>query len=216
MPVLALTLALIWFLVLFVLRSILQWHRTGSTGVHLFSGPVVSTQWFAGMLAAAASLFGVAGPIAQLVGWIDPYLWLDHSTTHFAGIGLYTVGLLGAAAAQLRMGSSWRIGVDNSEQTDLVTGGLFAIVRNPIFSFVGFTAVGFFLLTPNTLSLIAVLCNLAFVQLQVRVIEEPYLLRTHPITYAAYAAQTGRFVPGIGRIPPSAFAKPQRSTSTPS
>lgn len=37
-------------------------------------------------------------------------------------------------------------------------------------------------------------------QLQVRAAEEPYLLRTH----GDDAARTGRFVPGIGRLPPAA------------
>ena len=40
----------------------------------------------------------------------------------------------------------------------------------------------------------------AAVQLQVRVVEEPYLLATHGKTYAAYAARVGRFVPGAGRL----------------
>jgi protein-S-isoprenylcysteine O-methyltransferase Ste14 len=37
-------------------------------------------------------------------------------------------------------------------------------------------------------------------ELQVRLIEEPYLLATHGGTYQRYAATTGRFVPGIGRL----------------
>ena len=32
------------------------------------------------------------------------------------------------------MGRSWRIGVEEGERTDLVTGGPFAIVRNPIYA----------------------------------------------------------------------------------
>jgi protein-S-isoprenylcysteine O-methyltransferase Ste14 len=37
-------------------------------------------------------------------------------------------------------------------------------------------------------------------ELQVRVVEEPYLLRTQDEPYAAYASRVGRFVPGVGRI----------------
>lgn len=36
--------------------------------------------------------------------------------------------------AQSGMGSSWRIGVDPAERTELVTGGVFAVVHNPIFT----------------------------------------------------------------------------------
>jgi protein-S-isoprenylcysteine O-methyltransferase Ste14 len=39
-----------------------------------------------------------------------------------------------SAVRAASMGASWRIGVDPSERTDLVTGGAFALVRNPIFS----------------------------------------------------------------------------------
>ena len=40
----------------------------------------------------------------------------------------------------------------------------------------------------------------ASIQLQVRRVEEPYLLRTHGDAYRAYAAQVGRFIPGVGMI----------------
>jgi protein-S-isoprenylcysteine O-methyltransferase Ste14 len=38
------------------------------------------------------------------------------------------------------------------------------------------------------------------VELQVRAVEEPYLRLVHGEAYAIYAANTGRFVPGIGRV----------------
>ena len=41
---------------------------------------------------------------------------------------------------------------------------------------------------------------LVALEIQVRAVEEPYLLRTHGDAYRRYAAATGRFVPGIGRI----------------
>ena len=37
-------------------------------------------------------------------------------------------------------------------------------------------------------------------ELHVRRVEEPYLLRTHGDAYRTYAASAGRFVPGIGRL----------------
>ena len=36
-------------------------------------------------------------------------------------------------------------------------------------------------------------------EIQVRVVEEPYLARTHGDAYRSYAERTGRFVPGLGR-----------------
>jgi protein-S-isoprenylcysteine O-methyltransferase Ste14 len=34
----------------------------------------------------------------------------------------------------------------------------------------------------------------------IRAVEAPYLLRVHGPAYAAYAARTGRFLPGVGRL----------------
>jgi protein-S-isoprenylcysteine O-methyltransferase Ste14 len=38
------------------------------------------------------------------------------------------------------------------------------------------------------------------VELQVRVVEEPYLLAMHGSAYVSYAVRAGRFVPRIGRM----------------
>ena len=38
------------------------------------------------------------------------------------------------------------------------------------------------------------------IQLQVRLVEEPYLSRVHGVRYQAYAARAGRFLPGLGRL----------------
>jgi protein-S-isoprenylcysteine O-methyltransferase Ste14 len=38
------------------------------------------------------------------------------------------------------------------------------------------------------------------IELQVRCVEEPHLLRAHGDTYRAYTADAGRFVPGVGLI----------------
>jgi protein-S-isoprenylcysteine O-methyltransferase Ste14 len=36
--------------------------------------------------------------------------------------------------SQYQMGNSWRVGVDPHETTELVSRGLFTVVRNPIFT----------------------------------------------------------------------------------
>jgi protein-S-isoprenylcysteine O-methyltransferase Ste14 len=40
---------------------------------------------------------------------------------------------------------------------------------------------------------------IASLEIQVRRVEEPYLLATHGEAYRRYASRTGRFVPGLGR-----------------
>jgi protein-S-isoprenylcysteine O-methyltransferase Ste14 len=98
------------------------------------------------------------------------------------------------------MGDSWRVGVDESEQTRLVTTGLFAWVRNPIFSFMGLSQLGLVLLIPIPVALLGAMLATVGVVIQVRIVEEPYLARAHGTAYREYAARVGRFVPGVGRI----------------
>ena len=41
---------------------------------------------------------------------------------------------------------------------------------------------------------------IAGLEIQTRAVEEPYLRELHGKAYARYAARTGRFVPGVGRL----------------
>jgi protein-S-isoprenylcysteine O-methyltransferase Ste14 len=59
---------------------------------------------------------------------------------------------------------------------------------------------GLALLTPNWIVAAGVATLITALELQVRRVEEPYLLRVHATAYRDYAARTGRFLPGIGRL----------------
>ena len=73
------------------------------------------------------------------------------------------------------MGDSWRIGVDPGERTELVTAGPFAVVRNPIFAAMIPTALGLALLVPSVIAIAGFAALVGALELQVRVVEEPYL-----------------------------------------
>jgi protein-S-isoprenylcysteine O-methyltransferase Ste14 len=98
------------------------------------------------------------------------------------------------------MGESWRIGIDEGERTTLVTDGPFALVRNPIFAAMIPATLGLLLMVPNVVAAAGLVALTVALQLQTRVVEEPYLLRAHGDPYAQYAARVGRFIPGVGRI----------------
>ncbi len=179
-------------------RSFTQWRRTGDTGLRLDAGPAWSTSWWAKLLFVLALLLGLAGPVAGLAG-MDPVGVLDHGWLRMTGLALATAGVLATLAAQLHMGGSWRVGVDPGERTALVTGGAFAVARNPIFTAMTASSLGLAAMVPNPVSVIATTVLIMSVQLQVRAVEEPYLRRVHGAAYAAYAHRVGRFLPGVGR-----------------
>ena len=178
--------------------TLTQWRRTGDTGLRLRAGRVGSVTWWAKLLFVGALALELAGPVAALAG-LSPMSTLDRPGFRTVGTVLAVVGVLTSIAAQLDLGGSWRIGVDPRERTDLVTGGIFALARNPIFTAMVVTAAGLALMVPNPVALVAVVILVVSVQLQVRAVEEPYLARTHGPAYAAYTARVGRFVPLLGR-----------------
>jgi protein-S-isoprenylcysteine O-methyltransferase Ste14 len=117
-----------------------------------------------------------------------------------AGLAGMTLALVATLRAQLDMGRSWRIGVDAAERTELVTKGTFSRSRNPIFTCMGGFAVATALAVPSAATLAGATLVITGVQMQVRLVEEPYLEATHGDAYRRYAAAVGRFVPGIGRL----------------
>ncbi|WP_148575349.1 methyltransferase family protein [Nocardioides caldifontis] len=189
----------------FVLRTLLQWRRTGDSGFRGISGRPGSAPWWAGVLFVVALVAGVAGPVAALLG-LDALPYLQTDRLQIIGTVVAVAGLAGTFITQLDMGTSWRIGVDDAEKTELVTGGAFAVVRNPIFTAMAATGAGLALMVPNVVAVGGFVLLLVALQLQVRVVEEPYLRLTHGADYVRYARTTGRFLPGIGRYRVSTVA----------
>ncbi|MGV0812864.1 isoprenylcysteine carboxylmethyltransferase family protein [Mycolicibacterium boenickei] len=198
MAVTALILYLIFAALGFGWRSWVQYRRTGSTGFRGVHGKPGSLEWLAGVGFIAAIIVGVAAPLLQQLGFLSPIAHLQAPWIQGLGIVLAVTGIAATVYAQLDMGESWRIGVDPGETTTLVRHGVFGLVRNPIFTAMLVFAGGITLMTPNPLALAACAVLLATIELQVRVVEEPYLQRTHGQAYLDYRGTVGRFLPGVG------------------
>jgi protein-S-isoprenylcysteine O-methyltransferase Ste14 len=185
-----------------VLRVVIQLRRTGDTGLRGLKGKAGSVEWLAGAAFVAGIVLGVAAPILALNDAVEPIDALDRTAVHVVGIVLYAIGLAGLVVAQGTMGESWRVGVDETERTSLVTTGLFSIVRNPIFTAMLTLAFGLSMLVPSVISILAVALLLLSVELQTRAVEEPHLLDKHGDAYSSYAGRVGRFLPGVGCLRP--------------
>jgi protein-S-isoprenylcysteine O-methyltransferase Ste14 len=200
MTTLALISYAVYLALAFGLRTWLQLRRTGSSGFEGISGRPGSAEWLAGVLFAVALAVGLAAPALALADVVEPLEALDTGAVHAAGIALFGLGLAGTLVAQAAMGASWRIGVDERARTELVTGGPFTVVRNPIFAAMLPASAGLALMVPSVVAFAGLAALVVALELQVRVVEEPYLLRTHGAEYASYAARVGRFAPGFGRL----------------
>ncbi|MCD0449149.1 isoprenylcysteine carboxylmethyltransferase family protein [Actinocorallia sp. API 0066] len=201
MALAALVVYLVWFALAFGLRTWRQWRATADTGFRGGGFAPGSAQWWVRILFVAALLTGAAGPVAALAG-LDPVGFLDHPAVALPGLVVALLGVAGTVVAQAAMGASWRIGVDETEHTALVTHGPFALARNPIFTTMIVTALGLTAAVPNPVSLAGLALTVVSIHLQVRAVEEPYLLRTHGPAYTTYASRVGRFLPSLGRLTP--------------
>ncbi|WP_020525285.1 methyltransferase family protein [Catelliglobosispora koreensis] len=195
----AFALYLVFLLVAFGYRTLVQWRRTRDTGLRLDAGPVGGLRWWAKIGFLGAVGLCAAAPVAGLAG-LQPLPPLDFPVLRWAGVVLAVAGIAATLAAQLAMGDSWRIGVDPAERTALVTGGPFSVVRNPIFTAFLAGCAGLTLMTGNVVAVLGFAALLAAIEVQVRVVEEPYLHRTHGSAYTAYTTRTGRFIPGLGLL----------------
>lgn len=196
-PVLALVLLVLFYAIAFGLRTWQHLRSTGSTGFRGVSGRPGSVEWLGGVLFAAGIALSLAAAVGEAAGWVPP-LWEPGSAGVALGAIITLAGIAATYLAQVSMGDAWRIGVREDERTQLVAEGAFAVVRNPIFSCMLVTAAGLVVLMPNWLSVASFAALLVAVELQVRFVEEPYLLRTHGQRYRDYASRVGRFVPGLG------------------
>jgi protein-S-isoprenylcysteine O-methyltransferase Ste14 len=194
-----------WMLVGFVVltlgvRVIIQLRTTGKTGLIGLRRGAGPLEWLSGFLVLGGMAMAIVSLQLVLQDSLDPIDALDKDPVHVIGIALAGGGGLAVFLAQLGMGASWRIGVSDDQDTELVTTGWFRIVRNPIYSamIVGWT--GFTLMVPTSLAFAAVVVIAIGLELQVRFVEEPYLKRTHGDEYGGYASRVGRFVPGVGRL----------------
>ena len=202
-PTAAADMALVLFSIFGILgfgwRSWVQYRRTGSTGFRGISAGGL-TERVAGIGFVVALIVAVSAPILQETKVVEPLRMLSAVWVQTVGIVVATAGIAATVYAQLDMGDSWRIGVDVNETTTLVHTGVFGRIRNPIYTAMFTFGIGIVLVTPNLVAGAGLILLIASIELQVRRVEEPYLLRTHGDAYRAYTASVGRFIPGVGLI----------------
>lgn len=110
-----------------------------------------------------------------------------------AGWTALAVALLWTVCAQYQMGQSWRIGIDTEHRTPLVTSGLFAWSRNPIFLAMRVCLGALVLLQPNAVTAVLFVAGDLVMQFQVR-LEEAFLQEQHGAAYAAYCDRVRRWL----------------------
>jgi protein-S-isoprenylcysteine O-methyltransferase Ste14 len=128
-----------------------------------------------------------------------PELILTHSGLVRLRWGASLVGvacLLATIGCWARMGKNWRIGVASDQGTELVTDGLYARIRHPIYAFSVLLMLCSVVVLPTIPMIGIAIVHAALMILKARH-EERFLLSTHGERYANYCRRTGRFFPRL-------------------
>src|SRR5712691_3097465 len=184
-------------------RPWLQCRRYGSSGVLFFR----SAHWRQNLRDALGIVLAVClvGQAIAAAGWpasLSPIGVLSQPEARIwqvTGAVVLFGGLVLLIIAQLHLGASWRIGIEEGTSPGLVTSGLYRFCRNPIFLAILITLTGYTVLVPTRLSLALLLGSFIGIRQQI-LTEEAYLVRTYGDGYRTYARRIGRFLPGIGRL----------------
>ncbi|MCP4005060.1 MAG: isoprenylcysteine carboxylmethyltransferase family protein [bacterium] len=187
------------FVTLFVGRSIYMWRVRGINPIRLSRGKPLAEALIEACLVIVLpiwlyEIFAFAWPLPWHV-FPEPLnvLVIDNTPARVVGCVLIASGIALFAAALLSFGDSWRVGIDQETPGGLVTGGVFAFTRNPIFVFMDVYALGSFLVSGRLLFGLFTVLTVVIIHQQIRR-EEAFLASCHGEAYSGYRDCTPRYL----------------------
>ena len=109
------------------------------------------------------------------------------------GAVLACFGVLFFVAAVLTMRDSWRAGVSENEETELVTFGIYRISRNPAFLGFDLLHIGIFLMFANGILFFVSFFTVLMFHLQITKVEEKFLTAVFGDVYVNYCGSVNRY-----------------------
>jgi protein-S-isoprenylcysteine O-methyltransferase Ste14 len=132
---------------------------------------------------------------ADAFGWptISRQILFGSAAAAWLGVAACLGGLLFLLWSLVSFGRSFRVGIDNEKPDKLVTGGIFACSRNPIYVAFWLILLGQFLVFPNWVLLVYLAAATWLFHRQVRR-EEAFLARHYGVEYADYRRRVRRYL----------------------
>ncbi|QFI37273.1 isoprenylcysteine carboxylmethyltransferase family protein [Moritella marina ATCC 15381] len=128
---------------------------------------------------------------------IDSYLglipMLETSLVILSGNILLTLGFISTIIIHLKLGKTWRSGIDPNGPKSIISKGFYKYSRNPMFLCVAISQFGFFLAIPSLFTLICLIIGIYTLYSQT-LAEEKHLSRVLPLEYKNYSSQVRRWI----------------------
>ncbi len=171
-----------------VLDRVILLNRTGTRAMHF--GKLDKTDF----LIPPVALFYFYTLFATAFGWplADNERFFRSTAVAWVGLALCVGGVLVLLLSLVSFGDSFRVGIDADQPGRLVTKGIFAVSRNPIY--VGFFVflLGEFLVFPTWTPLIALgVASVLFHRQVLR--EEDFMRQRYGQEYAEYCGRVRRY-----------------------
>src|SRR6201998_4497968 len=172
-----------------VLTRVLVLSRTGTRAMHF--GSIDKTDF----LIPPVALFYFYTVFATAFGWplATRQRFFQSTVVAWFGVALCGVGILILVLSLASFGKSFRVGIDVDQPGRLVTTGVFAVSRNPIY--VGFFVflLGQLMVSPDWVPLIYLVAGTALFHRQV-LREEDFMRQRYGHLYADYCRHVRRYV----------------------
>lgn len=127
-----------------------------------------------------------------------PPIWLRefyfNPIARYPAVAAAVAAFIATLICWRKMGSSWRMGIDPNEKTQLIVSGPYAYVRHPIYALSSLLMIASLVAVPAPAMIIVAIIHLLFLQWEARR-EERHMLATHGEIYANYFRRVGRFMP---------------------
>ena len=114
-----------------------------------------------------------------------------------AGVVVVVAALVLFRLTHRQLGRNWSVTLETREHHGLVTDGLYAYVRHPMYSSFLLFALAQLLLLPNWVAGLSGLIGFAILFFYRVNREEAMMAETFGAAYRAYAARTARLIPGV-------------------
>ncbi|MBD1874379.1 isoprenylcysteine carboxylmethyltransferase family protein [Nodosilinea sp. FACHB-131] len=171
-----------------VLLRVFPLRKAGTEALHFantdktdFLIPPFALFYFYTVFAAAFNLPLVSGQTffsSQAIAWV--------------GVLLCLASLFFLLLSLVYFGKSFRIGIDVEHPDELITMGVFALSRNPIYVAFALVLIGQFLVFPNWILLVYLVAGIWLLHRQV-LREEEFLIEHYGQEYIAYCNRVRRY-----------------------
>jgi protein-S-isoprenylcysteine O-methyltransferase Ste14 len=172
-----------------VITRLLLLRRAGTQAMHL--GELDKTDFLIPLVA----LFYFYTIFAAAFHWplVSTQVFFNSGAIAWIGVGLCYIGLLVLFASLVSFGRSFRVGIDVDQPDKLVTTGIFAVSRNPIYVGFALVLVGQFLVFPNWIPLAYLVAGFLLFHRQV-LREESFMRQHYSEEYTQYCQRVRRYL----------------------